>query len=102
MKSISRCCRGPNNTSGLRFLLTSCMHIYCSRCCTASTQQPGCIICSAPQPRLFPIGADLPKEARSLFSSMEEMTLLQFGKVGGFRDSQVSIDNDEGVAMLML
>ena len=24
------------------------------------------------------------------------MTLLQFGKVGGFRDSQVRIDNDEG------
>ena len=81
-----RCCRGP--TSSLRFLLTSCQHIFCSQCCTTATQ-PGCFVCAAQQPRIFSIGADLPKEARPFFSNQVDLPIVQLGRVGDFKDSQV-------------
>jgi len=86
--ACNRCCRGP--TSSLRFVLTSCQHIYCSQCCTTATQ-PGCFVCAAQQPRLFSIGADLPKEARPFFSNQVDLPIVQLGRVGDFKDSQVKI-----------
>ena len=84
--TLKRCCRGPSPS--LRFLLTSCMHIYCNQCCTSATQ-PACFVCSAQQPRLFSIGADMPKEARAFFGNQVDLAISQFGRVGDFKDSQV-------------